>query len=231
MSPLHGLRLNCLLAPLLAALIGAGAVLAGAVLHRERLQTAEGVADSLAIRGLAQLAEAAAAPPLALWQAAHPSWRGVARVTLHGESLNILEQAGELPLRGEAMPELMLAYQGVQSWTDRGRLAVAAPCLPRQGEASVVVAWRAPSPEPAWWPWLSLAGGVLLFGGGLGAYLVARVYRPVEWMERATAAAAAGQAEPPGGADSPETASLRSSLVTLLSQHPSGKPTRDQPGA
>ena len=226
MSPLHGLRLNCLLAPLLAALLGALAVFAGARLHRSALAEAADQADRAAIRGLALLGEAEVAPALVAWQAAHPLWRGVARVTVHGETLTILDQGGIVPLRGEPTPELLLAYQGVQSWAAGGCLAVAAPCLPHQGEASVVVAWRAPSPEPAWWPWLSLAGGVLLFGGGLGAYLVARVYRPVEWMERA-----AGQAEPPGGADSPETASLRSSLVTLLSQHPSGKPTRDQPGA
>lgn len=218
MSPLHGLRLNCLLAPLLAAVIGACAVLAGASLHRSALAEAAGLADRAAIRGLAGLAEAEVMPALALWQAAHPQWRGVAQVTVRGEALVVLDQAGIVPLRHEPTPELLLAYQGLQGWSEGGCQAVAAPCLPRQGTASVVVGWRDPPPAPPWWPWLGLAGGVLLLGGALGAYLVARVYRPVEWMERATAAAAAGQGEPPGGVDSPETASLRSSLATLLSQ-------------
>jgi hypothetical protein len=222
MSPLHGLRLNCLLAPLLAALLGVCAVLAGFVVHRSALAEAAAVADRAAICGLAELGAAAVPVTLAAWQVSHPQWKGVARVTVHGDELAILDQAGAVPLRREPTPELLLAYQGVQAWAQGGRQAVAAPCLPRQGTASVVVGWRDPPPAPPWWPWLGLAGGVLLLGGGLGAYLVARVYRPVEWMERATAAAAAGQAEPPGGADSPETASLRSSLATLISQRRHG---------
>ena len=39
------------------------------------------------------------------------------------------------------------------------------------------------------WPWWTLAGVVLLTGGGLGWYLVARVYRPVQWLERPLRAA------------------------------------------
>jgi hypothetical protein len=218
MPSLHGLRLNCLLAPLLAAVIGAGAVLAGAILHRSALAEAAGLADRAAIGGLAELSAAAGAPPLAAWQSAHPQWKGVARVTVHGEELVILDQTGAVPLRREPTPELLLAYQGVQTWSQGDRQAVAVACLPRQGTASVVVGWRDPPPAPPWWPWLGLAGGVLVLGGGLGAYLVARVYRPVEWMERAAAAAVAGQGEPPGAVDSPETASIRSSLATLISQ-------------
>ncbi len=142
--------------------------------------------------------------------------------------MDILDQAGAVELRGGPPPELLLAYQGAQTWTDRGRRAVAAASLPRQGQASVVVGWRDPHPSPPWGPWLALAGGVLLFGGGLGAYLVTRVYRPVEWMERAAAAAAAGESEPPGAADSAETASLRSSLAILINQRRTGATGDDQ---
>ena len=60
--------------------------------------------------------------------------------------------------------------------------------------------------------------GVLVAGGGLGAYLVARVYRPVLWLERAAQAAASGAPEPAGRVESQETASLRSSLSTILAQ-------------
>ena len=79
-----------------------------------------------------------------------------------------------------------------------------------------MVGWYAAAPSPALTPWLLLAGAVLVMGGGLGLYLVARVYRPVMWMEQAALAAATGQAEPPGGDTSAETASLRSSIALLI---------------
>lgn len=229
MSPLHGLRLNCLLAPLVAALIGAAAVIAGAALHRADRAEAARYSDLTAIRGLAELSSLPGSVRLATWQLAHPDWRGLARVQVHDETLEILDQTGVVELRGGPAPELLLAYQGAQCWTDRGRCAVAAPSLPRQGQASVVVGWRDPLPPPAWWPWLALAGSVLLLGGGLGAYLVARVYRPVEWMDRAAAAAAAGESEPLGAAASAETASLRSSLAALISQRHHGDASDDKP--
>jgi len=223
MSPLHGLRLNCLLAPLLAALVGAVAVIAGGALHRTWSERGAARHELAAIHGLAQLSESAP-PPLAAWQAAHPTWRALARVQVLGDAVTVLEQVGEPALRGGPPPQLLLAYQQPQRWTAGGLVAVAAPCLPHQGAASVIVGWREAAVPPPWWPWLLGAGGVLLLGGGLGVYLVARVYRPVEWMERAAAAAAAGGAVPADDADSLETASLRSSIATLISQRHSSAP-------
>ncbi len=217
MSPLHGLRLNCLLAPLLAATVGAMAVLLGALWHRDDLAAVAEAADRTAINGLAQLSEQNGVV-LAAWHASHPAWLALARVSIQGEVVTIQEQTGPVTLRGGPPLGLLLAYQGVQAWNERGLCAVAAPCLPHQGAASIIVGWREPAADPPWWPWLALAGGALLLGGGCGVYLVTRVYLPVEWMERAVAAAAAGELEPPGGADSPETASLRSSIATLISQ-------------
>jgi hypothetical protein len=216
MSPLHGLRLNCLLAPLSVALV---AVLVLAVAWRWQVgQTAEQerAARSAALAGLARLIEQGVAVEAGTWQGAHRGWTGVARFRYDGDVLVPLATAGVVPVGAEPSPALLLAFQGAQAWHDADGDAVATPCLPPLGPPSVVVGWYAAAPAPSLTPWLLLAGAVLTVGGGLGVYLVARVYRPVMWMEQAALAAAAGQAEPPGGNASAETASLRSSLAMLI---------------
>lgn len=218
MSPLHSLRLNCLLAPLATAAVGLLALAIAWWLHSTALHAAALRAHLAEVDSLAQLAEADAAPPLPSWLASHPGWRGVARVQVQDEELVVLAQAGAVPLTREVTPDLLLAFQAARAWRDGALAACAAPCLPRGGPSSVLVAWRAPPPAPPLWPWLALGGGVLLIGGGLGIYLVLRVYRPVEWLQQAADAAAAGRPEPGGAPDSPETASLRSSIATLIAK-------------
>lgn len=218
MSPLHGLRLNCLLAPLVAACVGAGAVLLAWRWQADAIRRGAEEAHLAAIAGLARLAEVDAAPPLEAWLAAHPGWSGVAQIRVRADAVVELGRAGTVPLRREAPPDLILAYQGARSWRHGRAVAYAAPCLPRGGASSVVAAWRDPEPPGPAQPWLLLAGGVLALGGGLGAYLVVRVYRPVEWLQRAAEAATRGAGEPPGAPDGPETASLRSSIATLIAQ-------------
>lgn len=218
MSPLHGLRLNCLLAPLTTAALGAAAVLLAWHWHDEAARRMHEEAHMAALSGLARLLESDAAPALGAWLPAHPGWNGLAQIQVRNESIVGLAAAGEAPLPREASPQLMQAYRGARHWQDGRQVAYAVPCLPQGGAASVLVAWRAPeSPVPIW-PWLGLAGGVLLLGGGLGSYLVARVYRPVVWFQHAAEAVASGSAVPADAPDGPETESLRSSIATLISQ-------------
>lgn len=223
MSPLRGLRTNCLLAPLSSAAVGALAILIAWSWQRQAASTAEASAHREAIAGLARLQEAGSGPPLAQWLRAHPEWEGVGRFTLTDNRLDAIAVAGTTSQGQEPEPELVLAFQDARTWGGPGRMAAAAPCLPLDQRPSVVVGWWWPAPAPTAWPWLALAGGVILAGGGLGIYLVARVYRPVLWLERAAQAAASGAPEPAGRVDSPETASLRSSLITILGKRSGGE--------
>jgi hypothetical protein len=218
MSPLHGLRLNCLLAPLTVALLGAAAVILAYGWHRTAVGSLAADAHATALVGLARLLEADAAPALGAWRAAHPDWIAIAQIQVRNETVVVLASTGDVPIRNEASPDLMLSYQGSRHWRDGRRFVYASPCLPQAGASSVVVGWRDQDPEPSQWPWLALAGGVLLLGGGMGSYLVARVYRPVEWCQRAAEAAAHGADMPAGAPDGPETESLRSSIATLIAR-------------
>lgn len=218
MPNLHGLRLNCILAPLVAALLGASAVLLGCWWHLAGLRSAHDAASLAAITGYARLAESDRAPTAAAWQESHAGWTGLARLRIRDAAIERLDAAGEVPLRDEASPDLMLAYQCARLWRHGGRLVCAAPVVPRGGQASIVVGWRVADPPTAPGRWFALAAAVLGIGGLLGSYLVARVYRPVEWLQRAAESAAAGGAEPPGAPGGPETESLRSSIATLIAQ-------------
>jgi len=216
MSPLHGLRLNCLLAPLSVALVAILAILLAWRWQSEQTGEHERAARSAAIAGLARLVEQGVDIDAASWLSAHRGWSGVARFRYDSEALVPLATAGVVPVGTEPSPALLLAFQGAQAWRDPDGAAVAVPCMPASGPPSIMVGWYAAAPSPALTPWLLLAGAVLVMGGGLGLYLVARVYRPVMWMEQAALAAATGQAEPPGGDTSAETASLRSSIALLI---------------
>lgn len=218
MSPLHGLRLNCLLAPLTTAAIGAAAVLLTWRWHGEAVRHAQEDAHIAALSGLARLVESDAAPALGAWLPAHPGWTGMAQVQVRNEAVIVLGTAGDTPARREASPQVMQAYRGPRHWMDGRLAAYAVPCLPQSGASSVLIAWRAPETPVAIWPWLGLAGGVLALGGGLGIYLVVRVYRPVVWFQRAAEAAAQGGAVPADAPAGPETESLRSSIATLIAQ-------------
>lgn len=214
MSPLRGLRTNCLLAPLTAAAIGALAILLAWRWHAGSLAEAEAAARLAEATALAHEAEAGIAPASAAWLAVHPEAVAAGRWRLAGETLEAVDAAGPA-LPHEATPDLVLAFQAARAWREGDRLGSAAPCM-IPGAPQVVAVWWRPAPPPPARSWLLLAGGALLAGGGLGAYLVARVYRPVLWLERAAAAAASGAPEPPGRVDSIETESLRSSLATIL---------------
>lgn len=226
-SPLRGLRTNCLLAPLTSAVVGALAILVAWGWQQQTADLAEAAAHRDAISGLARLHEAGHGPAAAVWLAAHPEWVGVGRYTLTNDRLDCLDAAGCAGRDQEPEPELILAFQEARTWGGARRLA-AAPCLPMGQPSSVVVGWWQPPAPVSMWPWLALAGGVILIGGGLGVYLVARVYRPVLWLERAAQAAAMGAPEPDGRIESAETASLRSSLRLILDKQPRD---HDQPPA
>lgn len=221
MSPLRGLRTNCILAPLAAAFIGALAVIAVGAWQADAALEADLLAHRDALAGLARLAEAGAAPPLAAWQAAHPGWDGLGRYALDGDRLDLLESAGDAPLGREPDPDLILGFQAARAWSDGGIALAAAPAPGADGRTCVLAGgWRPPG-RASPWPFLSLAGAVLAIGGALGVYLVRRVYRPVQWLERAARAAACGAPEPGGRIDSEETASFRTSISTII-QHRGG---------
>jgi len=218
MSVLHGLRLNCLLAPLSVALVGIIAIGTAWSLQRSNLLTQQRDDDLAQIRGCAQLAEAGNAVPPQAWLAAHPQWQGMATLRLRGETVELLASAGSVTPPRETTQDLLLSYQRPRRWRLGVHWVVAAAILPTVEQPSLLVAWRSDPLMPPTWPWRLQAGGMVVVGGGLGTYLVARVYRPVAWCERAAAVAAAGGEIPGNAPDGPETASLRSSIATLIAK-------------
>jgi hypothetical protein len=220
-TPLHDLRLNCILAPLSVALAGLIALAVAWAWHRHEHGELLAAQQREQIAGLARLDQEGAAPPLSAWLAAHPGWSGVARLRLDGDELQALDAAGAAPPR-EPVPELVAAFSGAVAWrNDQGAWA-AAPSLTSERPAAVIAAWRAEAATAAIGPWMALGGGVLLLGGGLGLYLAARVWRPVAWFQQAAAEAAQGRGvsgSMPGGE---ETESLRSSLASLIAARPRG---------
>lgn len=221
-APLKGLRLNAVLAPLSAALVGALALAIGAWWQAEALERQRAAHEVALVRLLADW-PGEGLPPLAAWQAAG-GWAGAACLRVREERVELLAEVGRLQLPGEPLPQWLDAFSAPQRWRDaEGLVTVALPRFVGAEPPYLVVAQR---PEDAaaagWWPWAALAAGTLAFGALLGLYLVQRVYRPVQWMEQALAAAAAGREPPPDEVTSEETASLRSSLAVILARRRAG---------
>ncbi|MEK7412154.1 MAG: hypothetical protein AAB263_02420 [Planctomycetota bacterium] len=218
---LHSLKLNCILATSVVAVVGALAVAVGWWEHARSLRQSEETAQERAISAAALQPTVDAATRLSL----HTEWTACAILRIDGDTVTVLERAGAVPPLKEPGPDIVQASQAVHVWYDDALGVAAAPCPHTGSSPSVMIAWWKPAAAPSPWPWTSLIIGVLLVGGGLGLYLVARVYRPVVWLEQAARAAAEGRAPPPDEEHSEETAALHSSISTLVerSQHPDAR--------
>jgi hypothetical protein len=219
MHLLHGLKLNCLLAPIATALVGIAGVSGAWGLATNATAAANQAARTADLAGLAAIAAGDQPPALAGWLTAHPGWLGVAQVRLDGERTVILAAAGDPGVGHEVDQPLLLALQAAQArpFADAGGAAV--PCYGASGPPTVLVArWQTdPAVDPGLW--LGLIAAVGAVGLGLGIYLVRRVYQPVDYLIRYAEAAVNDRPEPEGRIASAEVSALASSISTLVGQH------------
>ncbi|MBA3707867.1 MAG: LPXTG cell wall anchor domain-containing protein [Planctomycetes bacterium] len=231
MESLRSLRLNCWLAPLTVA-AAAGALLAWHHLA-DRAATRAAMAEMAAadLSALADLERSHVRPTLAAALAADPRWTSLSEISAVGDHLEGAARAGaDLGIDlADPPPELIDAVDHGHCWAlAPGRWAVAAPVRDDQGRTLCVLYGERVQPSAGdersfWW---SLAGLAAL-AGTLGGYLVRRIYRPVEFLNRQADAALAGEAAPAGAIDSLETASLRTSIVALAERYRAASPAED----
>lgn len=235
MSALAGLRLNCLLVPVVLSAVALGATWGIWWLAHETAteQERQDVAQALGI--CARLRPDG--DPRAC-RAADPRWTGLAVLRWRGGRVERQAMDGALRLADDnPHPDLVLAAGGALAWIDRpGLLAAAAPlAADGNGARSLLYGER---PDLALDPTLPLIVSVLVavLGGALGWYLTRRIYQPVEWLTHEAEAALAGRPRLGQERSSLETASLRSSVIVLADRYRSEKKglvpqDEDPPGA
>jgi hypothetical protein len=229
MEALHGLRLNCWLAPMCVVAVGVGVLVwyhqtvsAGIrSAHEDSLRTVQ--------QAYARLEERGSRPSLEDALQADRRWTCLAEIRFtqddHAEILRIAGSPPELDLAAPP-PELTLAVAEQQLWTTpAGAVAVATalrgthaggPTHVLYGQARLTDA----GPAPALWTAIIV---LVLAGGGLGWYLARRIWRPIEALAADAEAALRGEGPRPLMASS-ETKGVRSSLVTLVERYRSLKP-------
>jgi HAMP domain-containing protein len=200
---LRGLRLNCILAPLLAALFGLGWALWAECAARERTVAAHHDDLRAALLGWARLL-ATGGIGLDAVRLADQRWRGLARIeTPQPDQLRVIERSGEPPAitEGDLPLPLLEAVDAPQAWPHGNALAVAAALPNGDGQVrTLLLGAVAPPPPPPWTGFLLWTALGSALAAALSSYLALRIWRPVrrtaEWADR-LAQGGSGSHQPP----------------------------------
>lgn len=206
MSPsfknLQSLRTNCLLAVFLPVIFSAAGCIAVGHWHRyEHSQTEINNAQLMMrayIAGLGHPNETTnRQEPLRALRSMEHQWAGLAQVVLEGDgTVHELHRIGQLNINYELVPpELTWAVASPQSWClGPERIGVAAPWLDEHGATTSVIYGEAMHHHHNHLLWYyATALMVLILGGGLGFYLIRRVYLPVQALTKQAQAAIRGE--------------------------------------
>lgn len=230
MSALAGLRLNCLLVPVVLSVVALGATWGIWWLGHEAATTQDQQETAQALAICARLRPDG--DPRSC-RAADPRWTGLAVLRWHGGKVERRAADGILCLTDDnPHPDLVLAAGGTLAWIDRpGLLAAAAPlAMDAQGERHLLYGERpALVPDPSL-P-LALSALIIVLGGALGWYLARRIYQPVEWLTLEAESALAGRPRLAFERSSKETAALRSSVITLADRYRTERSSGHNPTA
>ncbi len=221
MIMLADLRLNCCLVPLILALVATAVVVlaVGAVQAQARAAQRQAHSDTLA--GFARLPQR---PPLSAWLMADPRWVCLAELRPQGDGLVLSASAGApLPFAlDDPPPAVIAAVAAPQTWDlPDGRLGVAVPVRGDRLATEAVLVGICPTTVPGVLADGLAPGllGILITGLALAWYLVRRIYHPVRQLQGEVDAVLAGRPMPGVGSETAETATLRSSVIQLVTRY------------
>lgn len=218
---LAGLRLNCLLAPLIVAIVATAFIVRGHRASIERAQAAELAGLSATIVALAARVERAGdAADLAALRGADTRWSAIGLVAIGADAGELRASDGRLATDiADLPPRVVDGIGGPQGWAEpTGALRAVAPV--HMGGRTLVLLGEATSAIRSGWADAASSCAILIVVAGLLSwYLARRIWRPVEALQRAAEDALAGR--PPAGVtvESSETATARSAVLQLAESY------------
>lgn len=220
MHPLHHLRLNCLLVPILLGATAAGGTIAIHYLAQERLADAWKDDFTHSIATWARLRGQGLPLSATLWRSVDSRWLATAELRLQDDRLLVVATSGEPTLGIHPPAALPAAVSAPQCWTlPSGRWAVAATVQPYTDAKPLFVYAEAPPPPTHALGLLATLIVIACLSLGLGWYLIRHLWRPVENLQRHADAALRGETPPADTEASEETAAVRSSVILLADRY------------
>lgn len=227
---LADLRLNCWLVPVVLAMVATLVVVLAVGAVQAQGLAAQRQAQSDTLAGVARLPQR---PQLAAWLVADPRWVSLAEVRPLGDGLALSASAGApLPFAlNDPPPAVIAAVSAPQTWIlPDGRLGVAVPVRGDRLATEAVLVGICPAAANGGLADALTTGLLLTLATGLALawYLVRRIYRPVRLLQCEVDAVLAGRPMPGVGSETAETATLRSSVIQLVTRYRDAVAEHDQ---
>ena len=220
MSPLlRGLRINCLLAAFVPALLALAWMIWAAWAEADRQADAAQREAVATVTSWSRLR--AAGFPVAADQllAGDPRWWTVAEVVFPDvERHEVRNTAGRpLPYSPDDLPDgVVRAILNPEAWNEPGAVCAAAGLVDAtSGAVRSVLVLRGPLPSDAAMRLLVAIPALLVLAGLVAWYLARRIYDPIRHLQEAASAALDGRTVTPGPT-SAETSAVESSVTDLI---------------